>query len=424
MQRIEGVNATSVGLFTEGPPATTVTADWLNSIQEEIAHVIEQSGFSLLNAVNDTRTQLWESIAASIRPFDYVVNSQQTFQDAIERVGANQYKIKSAYKSILFRIRTGGYSMVAAASALSSAVDSWGYLETNATSHLEFESGAYIAMGATRGYLEIDTADCYLKNVWVKGESGTAVASLFQSFLLNNVRVTFDNCKCSNRNSLNPMSGFKKSNTSLHNRTSKYINCSSFTLVSTGTVYAFNGCENLSNCLAYDLESGTPSSVGFNVCQNLSNCLAYSITSSASGGYGFNGCDQVSSCEANTISSSGGTAYGFASCTQLSACKVNIISSNAGHARGFWSCDQISACIAETVDTIGAFDAYGFESCTQLSACKATDIDTTAGNAYGFESCQYGSSLWTDEAVNPNNDWIDSSDAQITNKVSTPDVWT
>lgn len=53
------------GYFTGGNPqagqaATIVDADWLNAVQEEIAHVIEQAGLVLSKT---DRTQLWQAIA-------------------------------------------------------------------------------------------------------------------------------------------------------------------------------------------------------------------------------------------------------------------------------------------------------------------------------------------------------------------------
>lgn len=57
MHRTEGTNHAS-NLFTNGPPATTIEDNWLNSIQEEIAYVIEQAGLTLDTASTNTRTQL------------------------------------------------------------------------------------------------------------------------------------------------------------------------------------------------------------------------------------------------------------------------------------------------------------------------------------------------------------------------------
>lgn len=64
MHRIDGPGATAGNLFTEGDPtlgvpATNVTGDWLNTIQEEIANVCEEAGLFLWKPDN---TQLKEAI--------------------------------------------------------------------------------------------------------------------------------------------------------------------------------------------------------------------------------------------------------------------------------------------------------------------------------------------------------------------------
>lgn len=63
MHRTEGAN--NVGnLYTNGPPGTTVTADSMNALQEEICNVIESAGLTLLTASTDTRTQLLAALQA------------------------------------------------------------------------------------------------------------------------------------------------------------------------------------------------------------------------------------------------------------------------------------------------------------------------------------------------------------------------
>lgn len=57
MHRIDGPGATTDNRFTEGNPATglpatVVTADWANAIQEEVARVIEEAGLTLTKANN------------------------------------------------------------------------------------------------------------------------------------------------------------------------------------------------------------------------------------------------------------------------------------------------------------------------------------------------------------------------------------
>lgn len=69
MHRIDGPGAAPGNLFTEGNPntgvpATTVTDDWMNAVQEELVQVITDAGIALSKPDN---TQLADAIAALIR---------------------------------------------------------------------------------------------------------------------------------------------------------------------------------------------------------------------------------------------------------------------------------------------------------------------------------------------------------------------
>ena len=57
MHRTEG-NNNLLNLFANGPPGTVVEQEWLNAVQEEIAHVIEEAGVALKTAASETRDQL------------------------------------------------------------------------------------------------------------------------------------------------------------------------------------------------------------------------------------------------------------------------------------------------------------------------------------------------------------------------------
>jgi len=63
MHRTEGDNHVN-NEFTNGPPATTINDDWLNSVQEEIAAVIESESITLKTAATETNTQLLEALDA------------------------------------------------------------------------------------------------------------------------------------------------------------------------------------------------------------------------------------------------------------------------------------------------------------------------------------------------------------------------
>lgn len=65
MHRTEGTNH-EANLFQDGPPGTRVEKDWLNAVQEEIAHVIEDAGITLRTASTETRDQLLTAILAFI----------------------------------------------------------------------------------------------------------------------------------------------------------------------------------------------------------------------------------------------------------------------------------------------------------------------------------------------------------------------
>ncbi|MCD7099130.1 hypothetical protein [Stenotrophomonas sp. MMGLT7] len=70
MHRIDTTTATADHRFTEGNPttgvpATVVSADWLNGVQEEICRVIEGAGLALDKSQTD---QLWKAIQLLVAP--------------------------------------------------------------------------------------------------------------------------------------------------------------------------------------------------------------------------------------------------------------------------------------------------------------------------------------------------------------------
>lgn len=73
MHRIDGPAAAPGGLFTDGDPnvgtpATVVTDDWCNAIQEEIAHVVEGAGTALVKADNSQLLAAIRTLVATALP--------------------------------------------------------------------------------------------------------------------------------------------------------------------------------------------------------------------------------------------------------------------------------------------------------------------------------------------------------------------
>lgn len=397
------------GAFTGGPPATCLTPEFLNSIQEEICNVIEYAGLTVAtDGYSDTKTQLLTAIRTLVpksAPYTVIVSTQAEFNAIITRIGANHYHIADANITVLLKYLAGGYKCYGATSFLSGG-NAYGYIQTNLCTHLKMENGAYLDCGDTAFYLEANTNNCKLENVWIKG-TGTVAAALTRSFYATGLRMTFDNCKTSNRYASAAFNGFEGTNVAATDITNKYINCSAFSLQTSSVGAAdylcgFNYCYNICLCLVSTLTSSRWL-YGFYNCNNVSNCIAYSLLVVATAGtglcVGFYGCKCVSSCMAYDFNASGAGAM----------------------ANGFY-CFNMSSCYANKIDAVDT--SSGFNNCSYLSACQANDIDSSAGSAYGFYSCDYGSSLYTTEANNASNDFINTDDVAIATNFSCPAVFT
>jgi hypothetical protein len=369
------------------------------------------------------------------RTYDIVISSQLEFNAIIERVAANQYKIKDDIRSVFGKVLSGGYLMSGGTSPLSGG-DTWGYIETNDCKVITFEPTASIHFGNTQGYIRVNSAGCRLSNVTVEG-TNTVASAIVQSFLLAANRVAFDNCRVFNRLSNVEMYGFKGSGTAKNNETGRYDNCEVEALDGSGVIHAFrdcwnitNGhvrnidstgshvqgyqaCENLATCMVTDIETSSGVAYGFENCERLSSCYAEDITTSGTLGSGFSLCNNLASCVAENVSVTAGTSdvSGFIDCTKIvgskaltisntgtgdsygfkgtdccSGCEAKTISANGGDAYGFFE-NQGSACLADDISATGTGEATGFVSCYSLSACTAIDIDTVNGNAMGFNFC-------------------------------------
>ncbi len=390
MQRIESDNVLVVdgeNTFQDGPPGTTVNAAWLNSVQEEIANVIEGKGIQLKTKANDTQNQLWQAIQTIASGYDLIVTNQVTFNSMIERVAANQYKIKDDYSSVYMKAVTGGYACSGGSSFLSSG-DTWGYIETNNCTLLKCEPTASFHFGNTQGYIEVDTDDCYMDGVTVEG-TGTVAAAITQSFLLNANRVTFNSCKTHTRLSNADYVGFQGSGTDLHNITSCYDNCNVYNIDGTDKIYAYKDCHNLTNCIVDNINGTVDDIIGFGSCSRITNGVVIDIAASGAGNVtGYNDCKNISSSKAKQIdAASTGAAAGFDLCIMLSSCDVIDVDSDSGSAYGFKSCYYGSVCRVEDVDSSSS-SANGFDSCKYLTSCTASSNGTDGYNdCDGLNGC-------------------------------------
>ena len=156
MHRIESDNITVTAdgknQFKNGPPATTVNAEILNTIQEEICNFIEGAGFQVQRKAGDTQNQLWQAFQTVNTEYDLIISNQTQFNSIMERVAANQYKIKDQYNSIYLKYAVAGYACVGGNSFLSGG-DTWGYIETNNCARIVCEAGVTFDFADTVGYI-------------------------------------------------------------------------------------------------------------------------------------------------------------------------------------------------------------------------------------------------------------------------------
>jgi hypothetical protein len=345
---------------------------------------------------------------------EYQVNCQADFDAIIEEVSGNQWQFIDSVRSVSFGYLVGGYQMD----------DDDDYLETNNCKSIEMHGGAFIDFNAGAGYLKVNTDHCYLRNVDIQGNGSTGAVT--HSFLLEANYVTFDNCKTSNRASNTVFYCFRGSATVLHNRTSKYMNCSVYDIQAAGNLVIFDKCHNISNLLIYDIN--TDGINCFNNCYNVNNVYIYDISVTGTGYnlYVLSSCTGVSNIYCYDMSIAGGDASFVAVNTGNNISNVLIYQATnygSGDVYAFRLVDQLVSCSCDQISA-NSGDAWGCYQCNYIAAIKVGSVASSSGNAYGFDGCTYGAAIYTAEPVNPNNDFIDTVDTDITNKVSTPSVWT
>lgn len=337
-----------------------------------------------------------------------IIRSQDDFNEIIERVAANQYKIKNGIYAIYVKILSDGYKMHGVTSPLSGG-DTWGYIETNECSRIIFVPGAYIDMGVTEGYIKSNTNGGILKNVWIKGDIGTP-AAIITSFLLDANDVTYERCISSDRNSNVTFEVFKKSSTNEHNETVQCDACIVRNLSSNTTLYGFRGLWNVHKCTIRNINTAGPF-FGIAGCNIVTSCkiidiIATSIT------YCIVNVNIVTSCYIRNITTSG-TLIGIENCDEIAnnnvtglvgtgssqvqaynninnmaVCEAREISNDGGNVFGISGSNNITACfITDIISNTG--NAYGINAGNRVGECRIANVNSTSGLGYGYISCNY-----------------------------------
>lgn len=322
---------------------------------------------------------------------DYIVYDQNSFNLLFEQVSANNYKIKDNIKNVYVKNLAGGYDI----SGIFTGGDTWAKITTNNCSQLVFESGAYINVGDTASYLEVNTDDAVLENVWIKG-LGTTAVSVAQSFLLNANRVTFMNCKCSDRYSSSSFAAFRGSTTTNHNLTSKYIGCTVWSNKTTSTKnMAFEDCNNIDNVTIHNLSSDSNLTVAIEDCDTISKVNIYDCTG-VTGFHAIAHCNNVNNVYIYNCSTTTGALYGIYYCYQVSDCRLVNLSSSADDVWGLYECDRVSNVYLENLSGV---HVYGLQICNHVMNTRVYYMRSTSNSVYGFYDCDFVTGCEVDDVV-------------------------
>jgi microcystin-dependent protein len=113
MHRIDGPGAAAGGTFTDGDPAvgtpaTVVTDDWLNSVQEELSGLVEAAGIALSKPTN---TQVLAAVRALIDlavPVGTVITGYFTAANPGYVMGRGNLVSRSAYPRLWAHVQAAG----------------------------------------------------------------------------------------------------------------------------------------------------------------------------------------------------------------------------------------------------------------------------------------------------------------------------
>jgi len=413
------------GFFTSGSPmseltATIVTADWANSVQEEISSVIEDAGISLDKTNN---RQLLQALNAPISEPGRIPNLDAS-------------KITTGIFSIE-RIPTLPAIMPTFVVDSNQALSDWGWnAPGNDYSHVLIKRGTWsLAIGAQVRTYGIDLNRSGTKAV--TGEPGSilaieAVSGMTPSPSEFSAMRGLSSYPGGNDEFIEgvtinlTVSGYGGMEASAFKTLRNLIRCGA-SVVYSGVSYAgqsslisgFWDCRNLRSCNAYASQIGAALDArvfGFSNCFVLDACVGGATTNNATAlalACGFTNSMYMQSCIGNASCNSNAsgaseTAYGIALSSVLNGCygtARNTTASTSSYAVGIADCDSLTCCVGTGIQQAagaGRF-GYGFSRCRTGFACR---VGAPASTTATFNNC-----LMAQANLSPptSNDWANTA---------------
>lgn len=283
------------------------------------------------------------------------------WENYVERVAENIYQFEDGLKSIHFD-NNDTYDI----NDILINGDTWAKIETNDCTEITFDSGVYINVGDTASYVEVNTDNCILTNVWIKG-IGTTASAITKSFFLNAYNVRFYNCKVTDRYSNTNYVVFQGSVTHEINHTSRWENCITSENKSTTQIDIFKDCRNIINSTITDIDSNGGIKI-FNNCQNLINNTILRING-VNEVFVYYICFRVTNDVIYDVQSTNGTCWGGWTVYQFSNVHLCYIRAVGGNCYGFYYGDGFSNCYIDSIYSYGNYSVYGFSAIELISSC-------------------------------------------------------
>jgi hypothetical protein len=412
MQRTEGANfgvdVNGNRIYVETPLPTTITADAMNSIQEELCNAIEASGQEVQTSATDTYTQLAAAIQTVATVYSLVF-SQISFNAIWERTAPNEYRIKNNIGSVYIRNILGGYRLAGIGSPLSDG-DTWGRYRTNNAVAIIAEGGTTLEKLETKSYVEVNTPNAKIENIVLNttgvtrleheygflvsagnvemkgcGIQGFRIEGNFVGFEFGGNSVCLEDCFINNINyddsGAANFTGFNDSG--LNTSCFRKVSVRNSTIKTNGTMVLFNGLKNMNQVLATNIQfqSYTANTGMGKICYQ---------------------CEKVSF---STITLLSGAVVNnkiicFDDCKKLNNIDVDIQVTNdwAGEFKGFYQCYFIS-----NVKWVGGRCRrlmYCFDTCDNINGVEVSDwVDaiTNIDGSYGiFLTCNFLNNIYID----------------------------
>lgn len=333
--------------FQDGPPASTLKANFLNAVKGELINILKAYGITPKTPGSDTYDQIAQALIArdqgKTREASIVIASSDSDEnarltaDVVISTATDAAAILNAQMVALSA--TGGGKIFVRKGTYNIYTDLKVKHKTNLVGEGEGTLIVSPVLLAVKIQPDSNTASCTISDISVYGAIIQGLSSNYCTW--SNVRVQ---------------------GTGYFNSCNNLINCTAIQTPATVGQYGFIYCKSLTNCVVDNVL------IGFSNCINLTGCSAdcKNVIDGIENDIqiGFSSCINLTGCSAF-----GNSTYGYELCRDLADCVAEYCLT------GFYDCKHISSCYANN-------NTNGYHACGGVVNCRAYK-----NTAFGFNMC-------------------------------------